>query len=87
MGKQHEGKEKFESITKVNLIIVSNVKRTMTLNGKERRQEEEDKLERELTVKTLIISDSTLRLTNQYATNADITCISGGKLGHMYTTA
>eukprot|EP00112_Aurelia_sp_Birch-Aquarium-sp1_P003920 Seg1444.4 transcript_id=Seg1444.4/GoldUCD/mRNA.D3Y31 product="hypothetical protein" protein_id=Seg1444.4/GoldUCD/D3Y31 len=49
----------------------------------EREIEEEDKLDREIKTKTLIISDSTLRKAAAMKTNADIVCISGGKIGHL----
>ena len=35
--------------------------------------EAEEKLDRSLKTKTLVVSDSTLRLTNQLALNADVT--------------
>ena len=46
-------------------------------------KEEEERLDREVKTKTLIMSDSTLRMANQKAMNADIICISGGKIGHI----
>ena len=46
-------------------------------------KEAEEKLDRNLKTKTLVVSDSTLRLTNQLARNADITCIPGGQIGHL----
>ena len=49
----------------------------------EREMEEEQKLDREIKTKTLIISDSTLRKVDATKTNADIVCISGGKIGHL----
>ena len=49
----------------------------------EKEPEEEEKLDRELKTKTLIVSDSTLRRVDTTKTNADIVCIPGGKLGHL----
>ena len=49
----------------------------------EKEREEEEKLDRELKTKTLIVSDSTLRRVDTTKTNADIVCIPGGKLGHL----
>ena len=46
-------------------------------------KEAEEKLDRNLKTKTLVVSDSTLRLTNQLALNADVTCILGGQIGHL----
>ena len=50
---------------------------------KELIKEVEEKLDRRLKTKTLVVSDSTLRLTNQLALNADVTCIRGGQIGHL----
>ena len=47
------------------------------------KEVEEERLDREVKTKTLIMSDSTLRMANQKAMNADIICISGGKIGHI----
>ena len=49
----------------------------------DKEREEEDELDRELKTKTLIVSDSTLRRKDTTKTNADIVCMSGGKLGHL----
>eukprot|EP00112_Aurelia_sp_Birch-Aquarium-sp1_P002792 Seg1309.2 transcript_id=Seg1309.2/GoldUCD/mRNA.D3Y31 product="hypothetical protein" protein_id=Seg1309.2/GoldUCD/D3Y31 len=53
----------------------------------EREIEEEDKLDREIKTKTLIISGSTLRKADAMKTSQqdtmDIVCISGGKIGHL----
>ena len=46
-------------------------------------KEAEEKLDRNLKTKTLAVSESTLRLTNQLALNADATCIPGGQIGHL----
>ena len=46
-------------------------------------KEAEEKLDRSLKTKTQIASDSYLRLTNQFALNADVTCIPGGQIGHL----
>ena len=46
-------------------------------------KKEEERLDREVKNKTLIMSDSTLRMANQKAMNADIICISGGRIGHI----
>ena len=49
----------------------------------ERVKEEGKRLDREVKTKTLIMSDSTLRMANQRAMNADIICILGGTIGHI----
>ena len=49
----------------------------------ERVKKKRKRLDREVKTKTLIMSDSTLRMKNQKAMNADIICISGGKIGHI----
>ena len=49
----------------------------------ERVKEEEERLDREVKTKTLIMSDLTLKMANQKAMNAGIICISGGKIGHI----
>ena len=49
-------------------------------------KEAEEKLDGSLKTKTLVVSDSTLRLTNQLALNADVTCIPGGQIGHLATS-
>ena len=46
-------------------------------------KEEKERLDREVKTKTIIMSDSTLRMANHKAMNADIICISGGKIGHI----
>ena len=43
-------------------------------------KEESEKLDRSIKTKTLIISDLTMRLTNEKAMNADVIC---GKIGHI----
>ena len=48
-----------------------------------RVKEERERLDREVRTKTLIMSDSAIRMANQKAMNADIICISGGKIGHI----
>ena len=43
----------------------------------------EEKLDREVKTKTLIVSDSTLRMANHKAMNADIISILESKIGHI----
>ena len=44
----------------------------------EKERQEEQKLDRELKNKTIIISDSTLRKADENRLNADIICVPGG---------
>ena len=46
-------------------------------------KEAEEKLDGSLITKTLVVSDSTLWLTNQLALNADVTCIPDEQIGHL----
>ena len=50
---------------------------------KELIKEAEEKLDRNLNTKTLVVFHSTLRVTNQLALYADVTCIPGGQIGHL----
>ena len=47
----------------------------------EKERQEEQKLDRELKNKTIIISDSTLRKADENKLNADIICVPGGEAG------
>ena len=48
-------------------------------------KEESEKLDRSIKTNTLIVSDSTMRLTNEKAMNADVICMPGGKIGTLHT--
>ena len=87
VGPHKELKKSLEYFTKVNHTIVLNVilhmNECVPKKVEERVKEEEERPDREVKTKTLIMSDSTLRMANQKAMNADIICISGGKIGHI----
>ena len=68
----------------LNLSIISKFLTIYTV-GKLQcdHSKEEQKLDRELKNKTIIISDSTLQKADENELNADIICVPGGKLGHL----